>query len=94
MSFFSAISDGKGDNMDITIKGITFEVEYEYDDGVYHPTVINNIPVGWMDLDNPELKKWYEPLYDELQSRAREADDDEDDDAACSEQMTRIQENK
>lgn len=78
--------------MYIKVNGIEYEVEYEYEDGNYFPTSINGINVGWMDLDNPELEKWYDPLYDELQYRAREADDGEAENAACSEQMTRNQE--
>lgn len=66
--------------MDITIKGTTFEVDYEYEDGNYFPTSINGINVSWMDLDNPELKKWYDPLYDELQYRAKQAEIDEEGD--------------
>jgi len=66
--------------MDITIKGTTFEVDYKYDDGNYFPTSINGINVDWMDLDNPELKKWYDPLYDELQYRAKQAEIDEEGD--------------
>lgn len=66
--------------MYIKVNGIEYEVEYEYEDGNYFPTSINGINVCWMDLDNPELKKWYDPLYDELQYRVKQAEIDEEGD--------------